>query len=285
MLFPICPGTNRSVPVAQMLSQYHDANYIRYWLTSWFADTKKPDEVIIDASEALISASVQAFAHCASTNKYVSACMTALIENVPPPPCFIRIDRSHFVRSINGNKHLRKMDERVRRLIKGVIGYLIQCDSLDMVRLTLTHVFTLTRNAHVTDAVSAAKQFLTKLVKTHTIFENFADNKNEEFADQNVELSIGQDSGTDTYRDTTAYKWLQAIYNSVSIQEPSDCDSLSVENIYFSTKLDNFLMQLFVRISMWSNVMCKACGSTNLNPSSSASESEFKNIKRLLGQM
>lgn len=40
--------------MAQLLSQSHDANYIQFWLTSWFADLKKPDEVIIDGSEALI---------------------------------------------------------------------------------------------------------------------------------------------------------------------------------------------------------------------------------------
>lgn len=54
-------GSGGTVPVAQLLSQNHDANYIEFWLTSWFADLKKPDEVIIDGSEALIRASVRSF--------------------------------------------------------------------------------------------------------------------------------------------------------------------------------------------------------------------------------
>lgn len=263
-----------------MLSQSHDANYIRYWLISWFKDLKNPDEVIIDASEALISGSVQAFTLYASANKYVTACMKSLLENEAPPLCFIRLDRSHFVRSIIGNKLLRKLDASVSRLIKGVIGYLIQCDSIDTVKHVLQKVFTLTRNPKGTEDVRSAQSYLMKLVQTHTAFDDIPESQTEENAAQD---QFEKDSESDSYRDTLAYKWLMAIIESVPITEESECDTSTLPNIYFSQKLNEFLLQLFVRIPMWSNIMCAVFGSSNINPSSSASESEFKNIKKLTG--
>lgn len=262
--------------MAQMLSQSHDANYIQFWLTSWFADLKKPDEVIIDGSEALIRASVRSFTLYASANKYITGCMQALLHNGTPPRCFIRLDRSHFVRSIHANKMLQKLDQRVSRMIKGVIGYLIQCESIELVKQVLKHLFTLTRNPAGTEAVISAKNFLTQLVRTHeSPFEEIycIETENNQYEDNLDEK--------DTYRDTLAFKWLKDIYDSIPIQQAEDCESLP--NIYYSKAVDMFLLEVVVRIPMWSNVMCGACGSSNLNPSSSGSESEFKNIKKLAG--
>lgn len=254
-------------------------------MTALFADMKKPDEVIIDASEALISASVQAFAHCPSTNKYVSECWLAALENRPPPPCFIRIDRSHFVRSINGNKLWRKLDDRVGPLIRGLIGYLIQCDSIDIVKITLEKVFTVIRNPYNTIDVDDARFFLTNLIKTHSVFdectvsEDRNDYPHDQITPQNGDDKMTVQSGKDTYRDTIGYTWLKGISDTATV----DVHSSSTHNIFFSQKLHDFLLELFVRLPMWSNVMCAVCGSTNYNPSSSAIESEFENIKRLLG--
>lgn len=264
----------KTTPVAQLLSQSHDANYIQFWLTSWFADLKKPDEVIIDGSEALIRASVRSFTSYASTNKYITGCMQALLQNGPPPRCFIRLDRSHFVRCIHANKVLKKLDQRVCRMIKGVLGYLIQCESIESVKEVLKHLFTLTRNPAGTEAVIAAKNFLTELVQTHRRpFEEIDCIEGYQY-----EYNLDE---KDTYRDTLAFKWLQNIHDSVPIQQAADCESLP--NIYHSKAVDTFLLEVLVRIPMWSNVMCGACGSSNLSPSSSGSESEFKNIKKLAG--
>lgn len=98
-------GEYRTVPVCQQLTQSHDANSIRSWLTFCFADKKKPREVIIDASEALISACVQTFSECPNGNAYLNRCAKALLNEGAPPPCLIRLDRSHFVKSVISNKH------------------------------------------------------------------------------------------------------------------------------------------------------------------------------------
>lgn len=177
---------SRAVPIAQLLSQNHDANYLQFWLKSCFVDIKQPDEVIIDASEALISASVQAFTQCASTNQYLTKCMSSLLDNSPPPTCFIRIDRSHFVASILRNKHLQRLGDGVRRLVKGVIGYLIQSDSIKEIERILTKLFTITRNKHVTKETIEAKRFLFDLVRTHIFPEEDFESENKP-ADDKIE--------------------------------------------------------------------------------------------------
>lgn len=269
-------GAHRTVPVCQMLTQSQDANSIRSWLTFCFTDMKKPREVIIDASEALISACVQAFSECPNTITYLNTCMNALLNKGNSPPSLIRIDRSHFVRSVVANKHLKNVDSRVSRLIKGLIGYFIKCVSLEDTEIILRKLFTLMKNEYVSEEVSSAKAYLVELIKTHNIInENLAsttETKSEE---------ITRTAEKITYKDTVIYKWIIAIYDSVKPTIHSEADS--VENVYYTDKLNNYLMELFSRLPMWSNLMCPIFKSTNYNPSSSGSESEFKNLKRLAG--
>lgn len=60
-------------------------------------------------------------------------------------------------------------------------------------------------------------------------------------------------------------------------------EEIGIDNIYCCTEAEKFVFKTFVRLPMWSNVMCEKFKSTNFTPTSSASENEFKNIKRLMG--
>lgn len=68
------------------------------------------------------------------------------------------------------------------------------------------------------------------------------------------------------------------LFNAVSIVE----DESLVDNLYYSPKIGKLLIQCFIEQPLWSNVMCGKMGSKNLCLTSSASESKFKIIKRLL---
>lgn len=69
------------------------------------------------------------------------------------------------------------------------------------------------------------------------------------------------------------FKWIKTIYDEVAVviedDDDVDDDSSILPNIYNSDALNTFLLQLLVRIPMWSNVMCGVSGSINLNPTSS----------------
>lgn len=277
--FPIL-GQLRTFPVAQMLSQSHGTNFIRYWLQEWLLHNKKPDEVITDASEALMSACVQAFAKYANINAYISACVEAVVNGKQTPICFLRIDRSHFVRSLLRNKLLRKEEPRVRALILGAVGYLMICDSFADAEQVLHHLFTLTKNKFINRSVKTAKKFLEVVIGTHNI--NQYATEGEEMENDLVEhTDVKQESYDGTYRSTLMYSRIKNIYDSV--RDETDGEFEVLDNLYYSDRVNNFLMELCTRLPMWSNIMCAKFGSRNMNPSSSGSESHFKNIKRLMG--
>lgn len=123
-----------------------------------------------------MKASVQSFTGYNSANEYLSACMKTLTQEGNPPKCLIRIDRSHFVRSIHSNKIPQKLEGRVSRLVKGVIGYLIICDSMQSVKSVLSNLFVLTKNRMGTEDVIAAQKYLAKIVQMHKFDETSAAN-------------------------------------------------------------------------------------------------------------
>lgn len=274
-------GLLRTLPVAQLLSQSHDSNSIRSWLSSWFTGLKKPDEVIIDQSEALIIATVQTFTQCASINYYINVCMEACLKNSATPSCFIRLDRSHFIHSVHNNKVIRKLSAPVKKLVLGVIGYIVLCDSMDIVEDVLHKLFTLIKNPMGTEEVSVTKIDLSNLVRTHMPMDENYEMEPEKF----LETNNANDFETigPTYKDTLTYKWANGILTSIEIREEEDCLPTILENIYYSEQLQEYLLHLLVRIPMWSNVMCGIFDSSNYTPSSSASESQFKNLKKLSG--
>lgn len=86
-----CRGRDKSIPVAQMLSQNHTASFIYFWLNNWLKTNKKPHEIIIDDSKALLSACVQAFTQFKTTNEYLSACMESILYGSDPPQSYVQI--------------------------------------------------------------------------------------------------------------------------------------------------------------------------------------------------
>lgn len=72
------------------------------------------------------------------------------------------------------------------------------------------------------------------------------------------------------------------IYDSVVRKNQSGSTS-TIDNIYFDVKIEQFVFTTFVRLPLWTNVMCEIFNSKNFTATSSASESGFKNIKRLMG--
>lgn len=141
-----------------------------------------------------------------------------------------------------------------------------------------------------TEQVSDAKLELSKLVLTHMLTEDNFEIETDKLAkhmpiDDILEMETDKLAGkmNPTYQDTLTYKWVNGILASVKIRTEKECPPKMLANIYHSEQLQQYLLQLFVSIPMWSNIMCGVFGSSNFAPSSSASESEFKNLKKLSG--
>lgn len=50
-----------ALPVAQMISENQSLHYIRFWLQTWSLSHKKPSEIVVDESSALLGACIQVF--------------------------------------------------------------------------------------------------------------------------------------------------------------------------------------------------------------------------------
>lgn len=202
--------------------------------------------------------------------------MRTLLTNEEPPTSFIRIDRSHFVKSLFRSKQLQRIDKKKAYLFRRIIGYIMQSSSLEEIEIIVKDLFIIISFEFIDKSVSAAKERLMKLVQLH-IVEKINSNGNNE--NKCEELSTSGDS----YKETENYTWIKSIYNGVKSNiKQKKVKKGAVDNFYYSPDITEYFIRLFVRLPLWSNVMCTKFKSTNVAPSSSGSESNFKNIKHLL---
>lgn len=76
------------------------------------------------------------------------------------------------------------------------------------------------------------------------------------------------------------YKRVKDIFDSVTNQPT---ESEIIHNLFCSERLNKYLFELFTRLPMWSNIMCKKYGSKNLTATSAPTERFFKNVKHEMG--
>lgn len=271
-----CHGTNRSFPVAQMLSQMHNIPWIRYWLSTWLEDNKRPDEIIVDESAALMGAIVCAFTKYQTTNEYLSACMNALLHDTELPQVYMRLDRSHFIKSIFRN--VRHGFKATIALITGVLGYLVMCSNYREARKIIRALFTVVLNEFKSAKVDECAKWLKELVFTHSKMV-FSDDRQNDFVEDGCGNADDDENIPDkSYKDTTNYCWIKEILGTV----PLNTDNTDDLNIYFATRYKKYLIRTFVRLPLWSNVMLDKFSSSNAVATSTASENTFKEIKSLL---
>lgn len=271
----MCQGRNRSFPVAQMLSQNHSMDWIHFWLSQWLQNNNIniSFEIVMDESAALIGATVAAFTQCGSTVNYLEACMNAILHKSERPNCFIRTDRSHFVKSIHRN--VRKGFKKTVNLIRGVLGYLISCEDYEESEKIIRALFTIILNEFNSPTVLSCAADLRALVLTHEIdslfktIEEKDDFRNDRSEDENI--------GAKFFKKSLNYQWVKNILKSVQISTKI-CD----ENMYYAPEYKKYLTRIFVRLPLWSNIMLGTFESTNTTATSSAVENAFKEIKSLL---
>lgn len=271
----------KSYPVAQMLSQMHDMEFLTHWLCSWQHQVLKEmpqkkklvDEIIVDESAALIGACVNAFTQDKSTVQYIDRNMNVVLYNKGTlSTTYVRIDSSHFIKSVHRN--LRKGFAKTNRLLRGVLGYLIKCTSVKEFERIMKDVFTVIRNEYVSEDVTKSLGRLNSLVCTHNLIEEEIKEKSDD-----MEKATAQDDGTDikSYKDTCSYRWVMEAYNSVDLSSEQ-----TIENIHYLPSSVKYLTTTFVRCCLWSNILVHEFESTNLDATSTPVENEFKTIKSLV---
>lgn len=244
-----------------------------------------PDEVIMDKSNALLLSVVKSFTFCGTTSRYLSQCYDVLFESADPPTCFIRLDRSHMVKIIKRIKELKTEDQRKRKLFERTFGYIMLCDDIVKVEIIMRKLFTLLLNKYeADDYVQTAKKDLKDISDLHIIESNELELDHHDEDDNRVieceDLSRSK-----------FFSWVGFIINDVKEKNVNhtlnnrssfDANIQLADNIYYGPHLIKAFHELLATVPLWSNVMMKHFKSTNLTPTSSGCEVEFKNIKRLL---
>lgn len=198
-----CHSSGKTMPIYQVLSDRHTLSFHCNWLNEWIKNNKNVDEIILDDSAALVGACVKTFAQCKNTNEYISKCMDSLLSGTPPPKAQIRLDRSHFVKSLHRMSQLNKEDIRKKALFTRVFGFLILCESLDVVECTIQDLFIVIRSEYATQSCVRSLENLKNICLMDD--PNAAQIENDE-SYVKIRSTIESSEEDNTYKNTTSYR-------------------------------------------------------------------------------
>lgn len=284
-LYLICAVIDsKHVPVFQVVSQRHSHDFIAYML-HYFKERvlngKFPNEVMMDDSSALLLANILTFTNAKNMTEYLNQCYAALFEQGEPPKCYVRLDRAHFIKSLNDCKALNAVDKTKKKFYKRIMGYVMLCDDIEEVQMIIENVFILLKNEYLyNDRVVRAKNELEQLVKNHkSIIE---DNTYEDYTGiQEIEM----DQMLDTKMTSKFKTWVKHIETAVEENFVNQELNNSTEetdagrNPYVSHQIIKTMSKMFARVALFSNVMNSVCGSENKSPSTSGTEAYFRSMK------
>lgn len=263
-----------SIPIFQMISQKHSARFIGYWLEECFNKMPlipSPAEVVCDGSKALLLALVKTFTKHHTLKEYVAACIRSLETGCQTPSCYIRLDRSHYVKTLIRN--IADKDERKRDLFRSIFGYLILCDDFEEAKRIITDLFTVLSNKfigsdHDGDLPSQSSlRRLQLLSATHQYVvadDGSTEDESEEKENWN-EIDIEN-------------SWLQDIIANVPIIETNNNSATNDNAFYGVYEIDKFV-KILATIPLWSNIMNEKFDSSFTTATSQDVESNFKTLK------
>lgn len=106
-----------AIPIAHMISEKHDTETIRQWLTRWKIDIgSQVQEFTSDQSLALMAAAVISFTQFSSLQRYIEECFKILNgREFELPLCFIRNDVAHFMKNVSTWKPLKDLKSSMSR--------------------------------------------------------------------------------------------------------------------------------------------------------------------------
>lgn len=212
-----CHSAEKTMPIYQLLTNRHTLNFHAAWLTEWKKQVKKIDEIIVDDSAALVGACAKALAKCNTTNQYISKCMNSVLYEAAPSTVYIRLDISHFVRSLRRLNGLKQLDLRARVLYKRIFGFLIRCENLRVIEKVIRNLFIVVRSKYATDICMQSLEYLIEIcaMDPNEVAEEEEDHvggkiyENEDtgkIRNQEKKNSIFQANDDETYKNTTSYR-------------------------------------------------------------------------------
>lgn len=265
----------KSIPISQMLSDSHTKNSIADWLGKWASNgIIPPAEIITDDSSALIAATIQCFTSYKSTKDYLEASYSALEGHTNSlPVVYMRIDTSHFVKTIHNLSCFNNTTENVKFFFVRCILYIKTAECIVVIREIIENMLTVILTKFNSKICFDAHCNLKRRIQGITIDKKDSNNAHN-YVDE--ERFLNEENVLDV---SNFMVWFDNIVACKNKQEEESCER---PNKLYYPPLISTLKRLLGKLPMWSNVMAPLYNSKNKNPSSSASEDYFKTIKHLL---
>lgn len=246
-----------------------------------FLNGKQPSQMIMDDSAALALASIRAYTPYKSMLEYHDACFDALFEGSTPPRLELKLDRSHFVKSIVKSKALQNEKEKgKRKFYQRILGFIMLSDKISEVQAVIKNMFILLKNEYLhSEQVIKARDELKAIAKSHK--HVLEENSPENYVEMH---DIEEDRTLNSKCKSKFYKWVHRIAKEVDGQFVNHALNASTEetnaerNPYFSKVLEKPLIKILSRVHLFSFVMNSTFGSEIVAPSSSCTEAQYRNI-------
>lgn len=272
----------KSIPVGQFLSAKQHYLDVKFFLENWLIDFKRPHEICIDDSPALLKAVVCAFTECSTVKEYISRSFDALEGKDTLPKVFIRLDVAHYVKSLHRNKAFSKKKSEFKYFYLCILGYIMQCKNYAEIKQIVHHVLVAATSQCVgimdtgeeLPATNSIKE-LKRLIKTHKpefLYTQFdektaktgkddceAKETNESVFDDpekdDCETEVTNESVFDDPDD--CIPWFDEILKNLDKKVfcPSDMSSNVSINPYESDEIVTFFKKQLSKLVLWSAVM------------------------------
>lgn len=140
-----------SIPLCHMLSEVNTQENISMFLKQWLSGKSAPNECVSDDSAAILGAVVTNFTGFISTNSYLQNCFNILEgdnHNNIRIPCYIRLDKSHFVKNLYRQSCFEHVDNRVKNFYVRCVLLLRQTANYSQLKNILDDIITLALNRY-----------------------------------------------------------------------------------------------------------------------------------------
>lgn len=276
-------ATGSSVTVGQMISQRHSALKIGEWLRLWTETVPTPKEIVMDESSALILACVQSLALCHTVGDYLQKCFDVLEGRESAlPNCYIRLDISHFIKTLGRSKIFKNIDTRVKNFYMCAFGLLFWVTDFNIVKQIIFDILMVCSNPTeerkgVKFECEHARLRLCCLIETHSSAEITAYlTSNDELDDKKMDGDIEGDSNCNSEIDLS-FDFYTTIKNKIVIENGGDKD-----NMLFLPSLIPLVDKKVKQLPFWAAVMSAKFKSDSITCSSSNCEATFRYIHQFL---
>lgn len=268
-----------SMPVFQMITQEHSSIQINTMLATFKSINNiynNEFEIIMDQSAALLLSTVLTFTTSHSVHAYLDHCFECLFGTKTPPSTFIRLDRSHVVKSIMNNKLLKKgVSKHTTSFYRRLLGYIIQERSIPVVSNIAESMLSLMNKRYLHDEDSVElKNRMSRTANSHKIDNDFLD-----FEESQLEDILLNDSNKNKF-----YCYIQSLSERVheSMDEMlnnSDASLSFPENAFYAPSLEKPIIDFLSILPLAGNIMNSCHKSKNEKPTSSPTENDFNILK------